>query len=60
MTIGIGLARRRRLAIMSAVMAMLVFLGGACAALRKTEDLPSPSAEDNLGGPEGETDPGTP
>ena len=60
MTAGSDLAPRRRLAVLSVAMAALVFLGGACAALRRTENLPSPSAEDSLGGPEGETDPGTP
>jgi hypothetical protein len=35
----------------------LVLVSG-CAALRKTEDLPSPSPEDSVGGPEGEEDPG--
>jgi hypothetical protein len=37
-------------------LAALVLVSG-CAALRRTENLPSPSAEDSLGGPEGEGDP---
>jgi hypothetical protein len=60
MTTWSGLAWRRRLAIMGATMAMLVFLSGGCATLQRTEDLPSPSDEDSLGGPEGETDPAAP
>jgi hypothetical protein len=35
-----------------------LMLVSGCAALRRTEDLPSPLPEDSLGGPEGEEDPG--
>ena len=60
MTTLTGLTRRRRLGIVGAALAALVFLGAGCAALQRTEDLPSPSDEDSLGGPEGETDPAAP